>query len=166
VDGSLDLYLQAASPGRDKESNWLPVANGPFNHLRSAREKQEIEHLVRTHTEFVYSEPEMRELREQTIRTRLLLPRETILSFFDPDPAVDLTSILSEILVPALVTHGREDRLIAFTAAEEIAAELQDAQLYLFEGKGHLPIFTATDEFCDVLRSFVQSDDLRAGRRR
>lgn len=32
-DGSLDIYVQAASPGKDKESNWLPVAKGPFNLL-------------------------------------------------------------------------------------------------------------------------------------
>lgn len=24
-DGSLDIYLQADSPGKDKESNWLPI---------------------------------------------------------------------------------------------------------------------------------------------
>jgi hypothetical protein len=31
-DGSLDIYLQASSPGADKEANWLPApANGPFN---------------------------------------------------------------------------------------------------------------------------------------
>jgi hypothetical protein len=24
-DGSLDVYLQAKSPGKDKESNWLPI---------------------------------------------------------------------------------------------------------------------------------------------
>jgi hypothetical protein len=30
-DGSLDIYLQADSPGKDKESNWLPTPPGAFN---------------------------------------------------------------------------------------------------------------------------------------
>ncbi|MGO9533971.1 MAG: DUF1214 domain-containing protein [Syntrophobacteraceae bacterium] len=30
-DGSLDIYLQAESPGMDKESNWLPTPPGKFN---------------------------------------------------------------------------------------------------------------------------------------
>lgn len=29
-DGSVQLYIQATSPGSDKESNWLPAPNGPF----------------------------------------------------------------------------------------------------------------------------------------
>jgi hypothetical protein len=27
-DGSLDIYIQKASPGTDKESNWLPAGDG------------------------------------------------------------------------------------------------------------------------------------------
>jgi hypothetical protein len=29
-DGSLTLYIQKDSPGKDKELNWLPAPNGPI----------------------------------------------------------------------------------------------------------------------------------------
>ena len=29
-DGGLTLYIQCESPGKDKELNWLPAPNGPF----------------------------------------------------------------------------------------------------------------------------------------
>jgi len=31
ADGSLDIYFQNESPGRDKETNWLPAPKAPFN---------------------------------------------------------------------------------------------------------------------------------------
>lgn len=63
--------------------------------------------------------------------------------------------MLGEIAVPVLVTHGGDDRLVDLAAAEFILARVPDARLHIFEGKGHLPLFTATAEFRRVLRDFV-----------
>jgi hypothetical protein len=31
ADGAVTIYIQHASPGKDKQSNWLPAPEGPFN---------------------------------------------------------------------------------------------------------------------------------------
>jgi len=42
-DGSLDIYIQNANPGKDEESNWLPAPKGTFNViLRAYWPKQEL----------------------------------------------------------------------------------------------------------------------------
>jgi pimeloyl-ACP methyl ester carboxylesterase len=104
----------------------------------------EVEPMLRLHVSHVFSEPDMREMLDAIVRTRLTLPRETLLSFFLDDWEDDVTSLLPAIATPTLVTHGREDRLVSFAAAELMASSLPDARLHGFEGKGHLPLFTAT----------------------
>jgi len=43
ADGSLTLYVQHDSPGRDKESNWLPAPSGTFSlYIRAYWPKPEI----------------------------------------------------------------------------------------------------------------------------
>ena len=43
ADGSLTLYAGTKSPGKDKESNWLPAPDGHFSlYIRSYWGKQPI----------------------------------------------------------------------------------------------------------------------------
>jgi DNA-binding SARP family transcriptional activator/pimeloyl-ACP methyl ester carboxylesterase len=122
--------------------------------LRAGDLERAMHHFVAT----VVSEPDTGELADQFTRNILRLPRESILSTWTPDPTVDIAPILDEVKTPALILHGTEDRRVSVAAARYLAQHLPDARLHLFEGRGHLPIFTATAEFCEVLRRFVERD--------
>jgi class 3 adenylate cyclase/pimeloyl-ACP methyl ester carboxylesterase len=133
-----------------------PTFSAEYSRQRAeAYERNDIDALLRIQSEFVYSEPGTEELKRLVLAHRLKLPSDTILSFYDPDPGANVAPLVARLTVPTLVTHGTDDRLISFTAAEYLAKALPKAQLYAFKGKGHVPIFTATEEFCDVVRRFV-----------
>lgn len=61
--------------------------------------------------------------------------------------------------------YATEDRRVSVAAARYLAQHLPDARLHLLEGRGHLPIFTATAEFCQVMRRFVERDIAVSARR-
>jgi class 3 adenylate cyclase/pimeloyl-ACP methyl ester carboxylesterase len=135
-----------------------PVFNPDYMaHRQDAYARGGVEELIRLQTQYVYSEPDAEDLRRMAIERMCRLPTETILSFYDPDPGMDIAPLLESIAVPTLVAHGREDQLVTSTASEFIASRIPGAQLYLFDGKGHNPMFSATDEFCDVLRNFIRT---------
>jgi pimeloyl-ACP methyl ester carboxylesterase len=104
----------------------------------------------------IITDPGLAELAEQFTRNVLRLPRESILSNWAPDPEVDIAPILDRVKAPTLVLHGTDDQRVSVRSAHYLAAHLPDARLHLFEGLGHLPIFSATAEFCEVLRRFVR----------
>jgi pimeloyl-ACP methyl ester carboxylesterase len=117
----------------------------------------DLDGLMRYQISRVFSEPDVADLAASRLLRWLAMPRETVLSFYDRDPDLDIRMLLPAIRVPTLIAHGTEDRQVPFAAAEYLAAHIPGAQLYPFEGYGHVPLFTATQEFCDVLRRFVRS---------
>jgi pimeloyl-ACP methyl ester carboxylesterase len=119
--------------------------------LRAGDLERAMQHFVAT----IVTDADTGELAEQFTRNVLRLPRESILSNWAPDPEIDIGPILDQVKRPTLILHGTEDRRVSVAAARHLARHLPDARLHLFEGRGHLPIFTATSEFCDVLRRFV-----------
>jgi len=140
--------------------DFWPNTASPATHeldarFRAALHAGDLERAMPLFVATIVTDPDTGELAEQFTRNLLRLPRETILNTWAPDPHVDITPLLGQVRVPTLVLHGAEDRRVPPTAAHQLAELLPNARLHLFEGAGHLPIFTATAEFCDVLRRFV-----------
>lgn len=81
--------------------------------------------------------------------------KKAILSFHDSDPDVNVINLLQKLRVKTLVMHGTEDKLVALAASHYLANEIDGATLYHFEGAGHLPTWTATEEFCLQMRDFL-----------
>jgi DNA-binding SARP family transcriptional activator/pimeloyl-ACP methyl ester carboxylesterase len=131
------------------------VPSEPDDRFREALRAGDLERAMRDFVATVITDPDTGELAEQFTRNLLRLPRESILSTWTPDPEVDIAPILGQVKAPTLVLHGTEDRRVSVAAARHLARHIPDARLHLFEGRGHLPIFTATAEFCEVLRGFV-----------
>jgi pimeloyl-ACP methyl ester carboxylesterase len=131
--------------------------------FRTTLQAGDVERAMHYFVETVITDPDTGELAEQFTRNLLRLPRESILNTWTPDPEVDIASILGQVKVPTLVFHGTDDRRVSVAAAQHLARHIPDAQLHLFEGRGHLPLFTATAECCEVLRRFVSAETVDGG---
>jgi class 3 adenylate cyclase/pimeloyl-ACP methyl ester carboxylesterase len=117
----------------------------------------EVEDFLTDFAYQMFSEPEAHDLAEEYRQALLRLPRAVLRNFLAPDPERDIRPLLADIHAPTLVAHGTADCRVPFAAAPYIAERIPGAQLYAFEGKGHQPIYTATAEFCEVLRAFVRT---------
>ena len=60
------------------------------------------------------------------------------------------------IEVPVLLIHGSEDRIVPLEHALALLRGLPAARLHVFGGCGHATPLERTDEFNDLVRSFLQ----------
>ena len=131
---------------------------GAAGDLMAALEAGDLRRAVEVFAPTIFSEPGTEELRKQFIDQCLNLHEATVRRFFTFDPKNDVSDLLGSVGVPTLLAHGGDDRDVPIAAAREMASRIPGSTLYRFEGKGHLPTFTATAEFCDVLRRFVRGE--------
>lgn len=64
---------------------------------------------------------------------------------------------LQAVRVPTLVMHGRQDRNVPIDEGRKLAEHIPNSRFYAFKGRGHLPVTTASEKFCTVLRHFLQT---------
>ncbi|BFT69990.1 alpha/beta fold hydrolase [Paenibacillus sp. P36] len=65
---------------------------------------------------------------------------------------VEVSAVLSEIACPVLLFHGREDRICPYKGAEELAAGLSRAHLYVIPDCGHAPFLGREEEIAAEMR--------------
>jgi pimeloyl-ACP methyl ester carboxylesterase len=104
-----------------------------------------------------FSEPGSRDLIESFVRMSYELPWEVWENYFVKDPGGDLRPLLPALSVPTLVLHGENDHMVPLEAGRYLADRIPDAQFYLFKGRCHVPMFTATVEFAQVVRHFIRT---------
>lgn len=71
------------------------------------------------------------------------------------DRVVDLSPVLETFGGPALVVHGKEDRIVLTKSAERAKSLLRDGKLLLLEDVGHTPHLEAADRFAEALRDLA-----------
>jgi non-heme chloroperoxidase len=70
---------------------------------------------------------------------------------------LDFGSLLEEITVPVLVTHGRSDTVVLPAMAEYILSHCKTAEASWYEGVGHAPFLEETLRFNTELKRFAVS---------
>jgi class 3 adenylate cyclase/pimeloyl-ACP methyl ester carboxylesterase len=160
--GAMMVRLAVAEPGLFKA---LVLVGTPLNddlqslnHARRLAGGGDLEGACRFWFAATNSEPGLDHLEDQYVKSRMVLAKDTLLSFFEPDPETDITPLLPDISVPTLVLFGTDDRVVPFTAGRELARRIPGAQFYAFSGRGHVPVFTATSEACGILRDFARRE--------
>jgi proline iminopeptidase len=69
----------------------------------------------------------------------------------------DLRPHLSEIKIPALVLQGRYDWVTPMAGAEEMAHNIPNAQLHVFEHSGHMVFMEEPEELVSVIKRWITS---------
>jgi pimeloyl-ACP methyl ester carboxylesterase len=155
------LVIVGGEPGVDLfPDGYFPEGRA----LEEAVAQRDLERVARLFVPYIVSEPEAEELVEQRIQAYLHLPEETLVNFFTVayPTAAEFAPLLGRIAVPTLVIHGTADKLTPLELGLQLAATIPGAIFYPFEGRCHLCMVTATEEFCDVLREFVLTGKVSA----
>lgn len=73
------------------------------------------------------------------------------------DRSVDSDEVLSQIRIPALMTHGEEDVLVHMTMAEHHQDKISNARVSTYPGVGHAPFWESPERFNSELGAFAAS---------
>ena len=70
---------------------------------------------------------------------------------------VDASDLIEDIDVPFLFAIGDRDAIMGMSEAENLVPKIRGAQLAVFRGCGHMPMFEAGDQLAGALEALLES---------
>jgi class 3 adenylate cyclase/pimeloyl-ACP methyl ester carboxylesterase len=153
------LILVGASPDLmplDKAEDTL----GAWDQEFLDRLDSDFENAMHDIAKAVFSEPEAEELAAEEAKALIATPISSIRHFMLDVPRGCAKEVFGAVQCPVLLAHGEKDIMDPIEEAYEVLSMLPNAQLYIFKGRGHFPVFTAPNEFRELLDRFVMNYDL------
>lgn len=98
--------------------------------------------------------PEIDRLREWCYEVCRRTSQEVIFAIRSQVPPGDRLALYRRLAVPTLILQGGASPLGGRAMGELLARTIPGSRLHVFEGKGHAPFLTTTDEFNQVLEQF------------
>ena len=86
-------------------------------------------------------------------------PAQPLASFLQQSNAVlthDVSTHLERITAPTLITFGRTDQVTSTRFADPMSSKIRNAEVFVFEGCSHAPIYEKVEEFNERSLQFLQ----------
>ena len=118
---------------------------------------EEFELLMRDQFPFHFANPMDPRIDDYLDRTADTLYAPDVLRHFAAAGygAIEVEDRLGEVTSPVLVLAGRLDRTCVIEAAEAIVSGIDDAQIVVFEGSGHMTFVEQPDVYIEAVSRFL-----------
>jgi len=148
----VEANLQAFEPPELREQVIASWAREP-----DVATPQEFELLMRDQFPFHFANPMDPRIDDYLDRTADTLYAPEVLRHFSAAGygAIEVEDRLGEVTSPVLVLAGRLDRTCVVEAAEAIVAGVDDAQLVVLEGSGHMTFVEQPDVYLEAVSRFL-----------
>ncbi len=106
--------------------------------------------------ELYASRPDYIDALSAFVRGRPAQPLDAFMRQSNAVIAHDAESQLGKIKAPTQITFGRHDLVTSTRFADPLKQNIQEAELVIFEGCAHAPIYEKVDEFNQTTLAFLQ----------
>lgn len=134
----------------DLGPEFLEAAGG----LMSGDVRTNIE-AVRNFLPLVTEEPLSDEVRDIAFGSAMMVPPAVRRALLGRE--LDNADLFASVDAPAIIAHGRHDRIVRLGTAREMAEVMPNAELKVYDDSGHAPFLEEAERFNRDLAAFVRN---------